>query len=152
MAAADVYCQPNTGPEPFGIVFVEALYAGLPVVTSGFGGAAEIVDQTCGVLTPPGNCKAVADALRSLILEPSRRGALRGRALAERKRSAIRGGRSAPSRRSFKPLWGPTRTEVSAPRPHNKSKRSLRVEFGEPDDGHPPGRRSASSVEPGHER
>ena len=40
MAAADVFCQPNSGPEPFGIVLVEALYAGLPVVTSGFGGAA----------------------------------------------------------------------------------------------------------------
>ena len=57
MAAADVFCQPNTGPEPFGIVLVEALYAGLPVVTSGFGGAAEIVDQTCGVLTAPGDAR-----------------------------------------------------------------------------------------------
>src|SRR5207244_2005466 len=47
MAAADVYCQPNTGPEPFGLSFVEALYAGLPVVTSGFGGASEIVTGEC---------------------------------------------------------------------------------------------------------
>ena len=76
MAAADVFCQPNTGPEPFGIVLVEALYAGLPVVTSGFGGAAEIVDQTCGVLTTPGDPEAVAAALGSLIQDPSRRQAL----------------------------------------------------------------------------
>ena len=76
MAAADVFCQPNIGPEPFGIVFVEALYAGLPVVTSEFGGAAEIVDQTCGVLTAPGDPEAVAAALRSLIQDPSRRQAL----------------------------------------------------------------------------
>jgi len=34
LAAADIHCQPNTGPEPFGIAFVEALYAGLPVVTT----------------------------------------------------------------------------------------------------------------------
>ncbi len=76
MAAADVFCQPNTGPEPFGIVLVEALYAGLPVVTSGFGGAAEIVDQTCGVLTTPGDPEAVAAALRNLIRDRSRRRAL----------------------------------------------------------------------------
>lgn len=76
MAAADVFCQPNIGPEPFGIVFVEALYAGLPVVTSGFGGAAEVVDQTCGVLTSPGDAEVVAAALRSLIQDPSRRRAL----------------------------------------------------------------------------
>ncbi len=76
MAAADVYCQPNTGPEPFGIAFVEALYAGLPVVTSGFGGAAEIVDGTCGMLTAPEDPAAVASALRELILDPSRRRAL----------------------------------------------------------------------------
>ena len=34
MHAADIHCQPNTAPEPFGLVFVEALYAGLPVVTT----------------------------------------------------------------------------------------------------------------------
>jgi glycosyltransferase involved in cell wall biosynthesis len=73
MAAADFFCQPNTGPEPFGIVLVEALYAGLPVVTSRFGGATEIVDPTCGVLTEPGDVKGLAAALRSLIVDPERR-------------------------------------------------------------------------------
>jgi glycosyltransferase involved in cell wall biosynthesis len=73
MAAADVFCQPNAGPEPFGIVFVEALYAGLPVVSSAFGGAAEIVDETCGVLTPPGDAAAVSDALAALVRDPQRR-------------------------------------------------------------------------------
>jgi glycosyltransferase involved in cell wall biosynthesis len=72
-AAADIHCQPNTGPEPFGIAFVEALYAGLPVVTSNFGGGAEIVDASCGILTPPGDVDAVATALRLLITDPARR-------------------------------------------------------------------------------
>ena len=49
LAAADVHCQPNTGPEPFGLAFVEALAAGRPVVTTALGGALEIVDETCGV-------------------------------------------------------------------------------------------------------
>jgi len=73
MVAAEIYCQPNTGPEGFGLTFLEALYAGLPVVTSGFGGAAEVVDKTCGVLTAPGDPEAVAAALRGLIRDPSRR-------------------------------------------------------------------------------
>src|SRR5262249_22135283 len=55
LAAADVFCQPNIGPESFGISFIEALYAGLPVVTTALGGALEIVDATCGVLVPPGD-------------------------------------------------------------------------------------------------
>ena len=37
LAAADIHCQPNTGPEPFGITFVEGLYAGLPVVSTRMG-------------------------------------------------------------------------------------------------------------------
>jgi glycosyltransferase involved in cell wall biosynthesis len=73
MAVADLYCQPNTGPEGFGLTFVEALHAGLPVVTTAFGGAAEIVDETCGVLTPPGDAAAVTTALASLISNMGRR-------------------------------------------------------------------------------
>ena len=67
LQAAEIYCQPNLAPEPFGVVFVEALRAGLPVVTSALGGAPEIVDGTCGVLTAPGDARGVAAALRRLI-------------------------------------------------------------------------------------
>lgn len=67
MRAADIHCQPNTGPEPFGLAFVEALYAGLPVVTTAMGGALEIVTNACGVLVPPGDASALAAALRTLI-------------------------------------------------------------------------------------
>jgi glycosyltransferase involved in cell wall biosynthesis len=73
MRAADIYCQPNSGPEPFGIAFVEALLAGLPVVTSDFGGGAEIVNESCGLLTPPSDAGAVAMTLRELIADPDRR-------------------------------------------------------------------------------
>lgn len=73
MAAADIYCQPNTGPEPFGISFVEALRAKLPVVTSAFGGGAEIVTPSCGVFTPPDDVEAVATALASLVHDGDRR-------------------------------------------------------------------------------
>jgi glycosyltransferase involved in cell wall biosynthesis len=76
LVSADVLCQPNTGPESFGLAFVEALAAGVPVVTSAIGGAAEIVDDTCGVLTPPGDAGAVAEALRGLLNDPYRRRAL----------------------------------------------------------------------------
>jgi glycosyltransferase involved in cell wall biosynthesis len=50
LASADLYCQPNARPEPFGIVFVEALLARLPVITAPLGGAPEIVDESCGAL------------------------------------------------------------------------------------------------------
>lgn len=73
LAAADVYCQANLEPEPFGIAFIEALAAGLPVVTVGQGGACEIVDQACGVLTPPHNPRALAAALRRLLRDQAAR-------------------------------------------------------------------------------
>jgi len=43
------------------------------VVTSDFGGAAEIVTPDCGILCPPGDVRAVADALRELITDPAQR-------------------------------------------------------------------------------
>jgi glycosyltransferase involved in cell wall biosynthesis len=67
LAAADIHCQPNTGPEPFGIAFIEALHARLPVVTAAIGGALEIVDESCGLLVPPNDPTALAEALRRVI-------------------------------------------------------------------------------------
>lgn len=72
-ASGDVHCQPNRGPEPFGIAFIEALYAGLPVVTMAIGGALEIVDETCGVLVPEGNVSALSAALEILVIDSRRR-------------------------------------------------------------------------------
>jgi glycosyltransferase involved in cell wall biosynthesis len=67
LAGADIFCQPNQGPEPFGIVFVEALRAGRPVVTTSIGGALEIVDESCGVLVEPKDPEVLANVLRRLI-------------------------------------------------------------------------------------
>jgi glycosyltransferase involved in cell wall biosynthesis len=75
LAAADIFCQPNKGPEPFGIVFVEALYAGLPVVTTRMGGAVEIVDDNTGVLVAP-DAGALASALRALLTDSGQRARL----------------------------------------------------------------------------
>jgi glycosyltransferase involved in cell wall biosynthesis len=63
-------------PEPFGIAFIEALYAGLPVVSSNFGGAAEIVDRSCGLLTAPGDDTQLAGALQQLLDDAGARRAL----------------------------------------------------------------------------
>lgn len=73
LGAADVFCQPNIGAEPFGIVFIEALNAGLFVATSAFGGGAEIVSLGCGSLTTPGDIKALSEALGKAIVEPNLR-------------------------------------------------------------------------------
>jgi glycosyltransferase involved in cell wall biosynthesis len=74
--AADIYCQPNTDPEPFGIAFIEALYARLPVVTSAIGGANEIVNDSCGLLVPPNDESALSSSLRLLIADSNRRASL----------------------------------------------------------------------------
>ena len=67
LSAADIYCQPNTSPEPFGLTLIEALQAGLPVITSAMGGATEVVNDSCGILVPAGNIADLASALRLLV-------------------------------------------------------------------------------------
>jgi glycosyltransferase involved in cell wall biosynthesis len=69
LRAADVLCQPNTRPDAFGLAFVEGLAAGVPVVTSAFGGALEIVDDTCGCLVPANDAAALSEVLRRLITD-----------------------------------------------------------------------------------
>ena len=88
-AAADIYCQVNRDPEPFGVAFIEALGAGLPVVTTAAGGAPEIVANDCGRLVAPGDTTALTTALSELIRSaPLRRtlgarGPARARALCD---------------------------------------------------------------------
>jgi GT2 family glycosyltransferase len=53
--------------EPFGMVLVEALASGTPVVAPAAGGPAEIVDNTCGALYPPGDGSAGARALAGVL-------------------------------------------------------------------------------------
>lgn len=72
LTTADVFCQPNVGGEPFGIVFIEALRAGLPVVTSNIGGGAEIVTGECGQLAAPEDAEDLAVRLATYC-EPSAR-------------------------------------------------------------------------------
>lgn len=76
LAAADIFCQPNQSPDAFGIVFVEALWAGRPVVTTALGGALEVIDPSCGILTEPGSAASLASALARLIGSPDLRSQL----------------------------------------------------------------------------
>lgn len=76
LARADIYCQPNEAPEGFGLTFIEALSAGLPVVTSAIGGALEIVNETCGRLVPPHDPAALAFELKRLVVDEDERARL----------------------------------------------------------------------------
>jgi len=76
LAAADIHCQPNSEPEPFGLVFVEALHAGRPVVTTDAGGAREIVTPACGILVEPHDHAGLRASLADLIANGARRLAL----------------------------------------------------------------------------
>ena len=73
LAAADIFCQPNAAPEPLGVVFLEALHARLPVVTTAMGGPREIVDESRGILVPPGDAGALSEALGRLIRDQALR-------------------------------------------------------------------------------
>ena len=71
-------------PEPFGQVIVEGMAAGLAVVAAAAGGPAEIIgDDLTGLLYPPGDVEALANALRRVAGDPVLRGRL-GSAARER--------------------------------------------------------------------
>ena len=76
LAGADLLAQANVEPEPFGVIFAEALLAGVPVVTTNMGGAPEIVSSSCGRLVMPGDINLLAEALDGLILDARLRSTL----------------------------------------------------------------------------
>jgi len=71
--AVDVAVVPSLY-EPFGLVALEALACGVPVIAAGVGGLKEIlVDGQCGLLVPPGDAAALAQALHRLLADEALR-------------------------------------------------------------------------------
>lgn len=102
-ARAAVCAVPSVWEEPFGLVAVEALAAGRPVVASRTGGLARIVaDGETGLLVPPGDAGALADALARLLDDPALRARLgaagRAHALAEYALARVQ-------EMHYRPLW-----------------------------------------------
>jgi glycosyltransferase involved in cell wall biosynthesis len=68
---------PSVWAEPFGIVVIEAMAGGTPVVGSDVGGIPEIIQHgVSGLLVPPGDARALREALSGLIADPARRRAM----------------------------------------------------------------------------
>lgn len=68
LRSADVYCAPNTGGESFGIVLVEAMAAGTPVVASDLDAFRRVLgDGAAGRLVPVEDSAALADALIAVL-------------------------------------------------------------------------------------
>jgi phosphatidyl-myo-inositol alpha-mannosyltransferase len=68
--SADIFCAPSTGQESFGIVLLEAMAAGLPIVASDIHGYKNVVQRNVqGFLVEPRNHRALAAALYTLATD-----------------------------------------------------------------------------------
>jgi glycosyltransferase involved in cell wall biosynthesis len=86
MASLDVFSHTAVAPEPFGLVLIEAMAMGCPVVAARAGGPVEIVeDGVSGLLAGVGDARAHAEAICGLLANPDyrRRIATAGRARVE---------------------------------------------------------------------
>jgi glycosyltransferase involved in cell wall biosynthesis len=86
LQGCDIFLLASVG-EAFGLVLPEAMACGLPVVASRSGGIVEIVeDRNTGVLVPPMNVQAFADAIQSLAVDEGLRREMGLRALERARR------------------------------------------------------------------
>ncbi|MGB2952378.1 MAG: glycosyltransferase family 4 protein [Gaiellaceae bacterium] len=69
LGEADVLCVPSLAAESFGVVLVEGMAAGLPVVASALDGYREALPEDCGRLVPPGDAVTLAAALGELLAD-----------------------------------------------------------------------------------
>jgi glycosyltransferase involved in cell wall biosynthesis len=71
MQAVDAMVHPSIDPEPFGRTLVEAMLAGVPVIATDAGAAPDILEHgRAGMLVPPGDARALAEALDAVLVEP----------------------------------------------------------------------------------
>jgi len=69
---AHIVLVPSTRPEPFGLVALEAMRAGLPVIAADHGGLREIVVQNeTGLLIQPNSSTALAEGIRKYVVHGS---------------------------------------------------------------------------------
>ena len=74
---ADIFCSPATGRESFGIVLLEAMASGTPIVASRLKGFQTVLEEGMqGLMAPPKDDVALADALRQMIQDPTMRSAM----------------------------------------------------------------------------
>jgi phosphatidylinositol alpha-mannosyltransferase len=79
--SSHIFCAPNTGNESQGIVLLEAMAAGLPVVASNIDGFANVLTEGVeGMLVRPKDAEALVSALETLVQEPGLRAAMGARA------------------------------------------------------------------------
>jgi phosphatidylinositol alpha-mannosyltransferase len=72
MRAADVFCAPSLRGESFGVVLLEAMAAATPVVASDLPGYANVARAgRDALLVPPGDARALSEALRGVLADPS---------------------------------------------------------------------------------
>ncbi len=85
MEAADVYVNPSDF-EGLPVSILEAMALARPIVATEVGGVPSVITDTTGVLVPPADPQALADAVADLLEEPERAASLgrAARALAER--------------------------------------------------------------------
>ncbi|MFF1512103.1 glycosyltransferase family 4 protein [Streptomyces sp. NPDC058326] len=87
LRSVDVYVAPNTGGESFGIILVEALSAGAPVLASDLDAFAQVLDQgAAGELFTNEDADALADAAIRLLGDEERRDELSARGSAHVRR------------------------------------------------------------------
>lgn len=72
--SSDILLVPSLWQEPFGLVLVEAMARGLPVIASNVGGPTEILThEKNGLLIEPDDERALASAIRHLLENPGKR-------------------------------------------------------------------------------
>ncbi len=87
LRSVDLYVAPNTGGESFGIILVEAMSAGAPVLASDLDAFAQVLDQgAAGELYANEDAGALAAAAVRLLGDPGRRAELRARGSAHVRR------------------------------------------------------------------
>jgi alpha-1,6-mannosyltransferase len=65
LASCDVLVHPGDG-ETFGLIVLEAMACGLPVVATNAGGVAELVDAGTGILAEPNDAASLAGAIEAI--------------------------------------------------------------------------------------